>query len=107
MSGVGRLCVLGCLLLSVFTSACRDDPPEKEMQEAQDAINSAVAAGADVYAHDEITAARDALKHAREAIDQRDYRLALNNALDGRERAQNAAKEAADNKATARSDASH
>ncbi len=40
-----------------------------------------------------------------DAVAQRDYRLALNHALDSRERAQNAAKMAADGKAAARVDA--
>jgi hypothetical protein len=107
MSGVGRARVLSCLLLSLVTIACRDDPPDKEIQQAQAAVDTAASAGADDYAHDEITAARDAIKRAREAVDQRDYRLALNNALDGRERAENAAKEAADKKVAARTDADH
>jgi hypothetical protein len=75
------------------------------MQQAQGAIDAARAAGADDYAHDEFSAAEGALKHAREAVEQRDYRLALNNALDSRERAQNATKEAADQKAAARDEA--
>jgi len=80
-------------------------PPDKEMQQAQGAIDASRAAGADQYAHEEFAAAQDALKHAHEAVDERDYRLALNHALDSLERAQNAAREAADHKATARSDA--
>jgi hypothetical protein len=75
------------------------------MQQAQGAIDAARAAGADDYAHDEFMAAEGALKRAREAVEQRDYRLALNNALDSRERAQNAAKEAADQKTAARDEA--
>ena len=75
------------------------------MQQAQGAIDAARAAGADAYAHTEFTAAQDALKQAREAAGQHDYQSALNHALDSRERAQNAAKEAADRKATARGDA--
>ena len=47
------------------------------------------------------------MKRANEAVEQRDYRLALNNALDARERAQNAAKQAADGKAVARTEAEH
>jgi hypothetical protein len=39
-------------------------------------------------------------------VEQRDYRLALNRALDARERAQNAAKEAVTRKAAIRADAS-
>jgi hypothetical protein len=68
------------------------------MQQAQSAIETARGAGAERYATDEFAAAEDALKRASEAVTQRDYRLALNNALDARERAQNASKEAADRK---------
>ncbi len=80
-------------------------PPDKEMQQAQGALDAARAAGADQYAHEEFAAAEDALKHAHEAVDERDYRLALNHALDSLERARNAAREAADQKAVARSNA--
>jgi hypothetical protein len=72
------------------------------MQQAQGAIDAARAGGSDQYASQEFTAAVDALKHAHEAADDRDYRQALNFALDARERAQLALKEAADNKAAAR-----
>jgi hypothetical protein len=90
--------------LAVAAGAC-GEPPDKEIQQAQGAIDAAKAAGADVYARDEFTAAQEALRHANEAVAQRDYRLALNNALDARERAQNAAKEAGDRKAAVRADA--
>lgn len=72
------------------------------MQQAQGAIDAARAAGADKYAVEEFTAAQDALKRANDAVAQRDYRLALSSALDSRERAQNAAKMAADGAAAAR-----
>jgi hypothetical protein len=75
------------------------------MQLAQGAIDAARAAGGEQYAREEFTAAVDALKHAHEAADDRDYRQALNFALDARERAQLSAKEASDNKAAARVDA--
>jgi hypothetical protein len=91
-------------LAALMGAAC-GDPPDKEIQQAQGAIDTARAAGADQYATTEYTAAQDALKRANEAVEQRDYRLALNYALDARERAQNAAKEAADRKTTARSEA--
>jgi hypothetical protein len=104
-SGRFRLCVGVLIAVSFVVAACGDDPPEKEIQQAQGAIDAARAAGADDYAHDELAAAEGALKRAREAVDERDYRLALNNALDSRERAQNAAREAADLKTTARADA--
>jgi hypothetical protein len=91
--------------LAAAALACGGDPPDKEMQQAQGAIDAARAAGADQYAHDEFAAAQEALKHANEAVNDRDYRQALNFALDSRERAQNAAAMAADGKAAARVDA--
>jgi len=72
------------------------------MQQAQGAIDAARAVGAEQYAHEEFVAAEDALKRAHDAAEGRDYRLALNHALDSRERAQTAAREAADRKATLR-----
>jgi len=89
----------------LLISAC-GDPPDKELQQARSAIESARGAGAEVYARDEFSAAESALKGANEAVDQRDYRLALNRALDARERAQNAEKEAVSRKAAARTEAS-
>jgi hypothetical protein len=75
------------------------------MQQAEGAIEAARAVGADQYARDELAAAQDLLKRAGEAVAQRDYRLALNYALDSREQAQNAARLAADAKAIARVEA--
>jgi hypothetical protein len=86
--------VLGALLVS----AC-GDPPNNEMQQAQGAIAAARAAGAEQFAHDELVAAQQSLKNAQQAVEARDYRLALNYALDSGERARNAAKQAADGKA--------
>jgi trimeric autotransporter adhesin len=93
-----------CLALAI-TIGCGGEPPEKEMQQAQGALDAARAAGADKYATDEFAAATLALANAKEAVAQRDYRLALNHALDSRERAQNSAKMAADGKAAARTEA--
>ena len=98
------LCVLGSLLLAMIATAC-GEPPNKELHQAQGAIDAARAAGAETYAPEELKGAVDALAHAQDAVGQRDYRLALNYALDSRERAQAAAKRAADERATARSDA--
>src|SRR5438093_13628225 len=94
-------------LVAALAATADGDPPEKEMQQAQGAIDAARAAGADQYAAEEYAAAQAALKRANEAVEQRDYRLALNHALDARERAQNAAKQAADGKAVARTEAEH
>ncbi len=104
-----RVCAFAgmCLVVAVLAVGCGGEPPEKEIQQAQGALDSAAAAGAAVYATEEFTAAQQALGDAKAAVDQRDYRLALNHALDSRERAQNAAKEAADGKAVARSAAEH
>jgi hypothetical protein len=101
------MCRVRAAALILIVSLCASsgacgDPPEKEMQEAQGAIDAARAAGGDQYAGQEFTAAVDALKHAHEAAGDRDYRQALNFALDARERAQIALKEAADNKAAAK-----
>lgn len=72
------------------------------MDQAQGAIDAAKAAGAEQYASAEYTAATDALKRAHDAVTASDYRLALNHAIDSRERAQNAARQAADSKAQVR-----
>lgn len=100
-----RVAFYSTLLALTFAFAACGEPPDKELHQAQGAIDAARAAGAAIYAPDELKAAVDALAHARDAVGERDYRLALNNALDSRERAQNAAKMAADQKAAARSDA--
>jgi hypothetical protein len=93
------------LLAASFASSSCGDPPDKEIQQAQGAIEAARAAGADRYATQEFSAAQEAMKLALEAVTASDYRLALNHALDSRERAQNSAKLAADGKAAARVEA--
>ncbi len=103
----GRVHLVSILAAAaILTSACGGEPPDKEMQQAQGAIDAARGARADRYAADELAAAEDALKRAHEAASQRDYRLALNNALDSRDRAQNSAKLAAVAIAAARVEAS-
>ena len=93
--------LFACLLLAL---ACTD-PPDKEMHQAQGAIDAARAAGAAEYAADEFQAAEAALKRSTDAVAERDYRQALNYALDASERARAAAKSAAEARAVARSDA--
>jgi hypothetical protein len=104
MSSMRRL-LLSLAIAAAMAGAACGDPPDKEMQQAQGAIDAARAAGADQYAREEFTAAEEALKKSHEAVEQRDYRQALNTALDARERAQAAAKESVNRKATARADA--
>ena len=85
-----------------FSLACAT-PPTREMDQAQGAIDAARAAGADRFATEQYEAAVKALQSAQDAVGQRDYRLALNYALDSRDRAQRAAKEAASQQAVLRS----
>jgi hypothetical protein len=87
-----------------FSVAC-SEPPQKEIDRAQGAIDAARAAGADQYAAEAFTAATSALQQAHEAVQQRDYRLALSRALDANERALEAAKEGANGKVRARGEA--
>lgn len=101
MSSLARV-LAGVCLVSVLVSGCGGDPPAKEIQLAERALETAAAAGAATYASEEFLAAQQAMGNAKTAVDQRDYRLALNHALDSRERAQNAEREAVDGKATAK-----
>ena len=97
-----RLSLLLCGLLAA--GAC-SEPPRVEMDRAQGALDGARAAGGEQYAPQSYTQASTTLQQAHDAVAQRDYRLALSLAVEAHERAQTAAKEAADNKARARGDA--
>jgi hypothetical protein len=101
MLRVGRRLAFVILILS---AACAE-PPNKEINQAQGAIDAARSAGADRFAADEFAAATDALKRSEEAVAAGDYRLALNHAIDSRERAQSAAKMAVEGRADARGQA--
>ena len=92
-------------LVIAFLSAACSEPPNKEMNLAQGAIEAARAAGAERFATAELTAAVDTLKKSNEAAASNDYRQALNHALDSFERAQNAAKVAVEGRANARGEA--
>jgi hypothetical protein len=92
------------LITAILSVSCAE-PPNKEMNQAQGAIDAARAAGADKFAAVEFAAANDALKKSEEAVAAGDYRQALSHALDSRERAQNAAKQAVDGRADARGQA--
>jgi flagellar hook-basal body complex protein FliE len=85
-------------------TGCGGDPPNKEIEQARQAIETARASGAPQYAADDFTAAESALKRSQAAVVARDYRQALNDALDARDRAQTSAKDAADKKTAARTD---
>jgi hypothetical protein len=75
-------------------AACAE-PPTREISQAQGALDTARAAGAEAYARNEFQAADAALKKAHAAVAERDYRQALSFALDAREQARTAAREAA------------
>ncbi len=85
----------------VFLTAC-SEPPQKEIDRAQGAIEAARAAGAEQYATESFTAATTAMQQTHEAVEQRDYRLALSRAVDANERALEAARQAADGKVQVR-----
>ena len=97
-----RLLPFVCAL--ALCAAC-SEPPQKEIDRAQGAIDAARAAGAELYASGEFSAATTSLQQAHDAVTQGDYRLALSRALDASERAQQSARQAADGKARARSEA--
>jgi hypothetical protein len=93
---------LSAALAVMLTAAGCGEPPQKELDQAQAAIEVAVSAGAERFASLGLASARTALIQARDAVNQRDYRLALSHALDSREKAQAAARAAADARATLR-----
>jgi hypothetical protein len=99
-----RVARLLALITAILSANCAE-PPHKEMNQAQGAIDAARAAGAEKFATAEFTAAVDALKRSEQAATDGDYRQALSHAMDSRERAQNAAKMAVDGRADARGQA--
>jgi hypothetical protein len=92
-----RACRRLVLFIVIFSAGCAE-PPSKEMNQAQGAIDAARAAGADRFAATEFAAATDALKRSEDAV-------AAGHAIDSRERAQNAAKLAVEGRADARGQA--
>ncbi len=99
-----RSICLGVLPLFALLAGC-GEPPHKEMNQAQGALDAARAAGAEQFAEAEFAAAVNALAQSEQAVTQNDYRLALNLAIDSRTRAQDAATTAVENRAKARGDA--
>jgi hypothetical protein len=87
-------------LLFVLTGC--SGPPQKAIDQARGAVDAARAAGAERYASAEFTAAASSLQKANDAVGQRDYRQALNYALDSRQRAVEAERQAADGRARAK-----
>ncbi|HEV8394690.1 MAG TPA: DUF4398 domain-containing protein [Vicinamibacterales bacterium] len=95
-----------CALLALCAAAAGcAEPPTREIDQAQAAIEVAVSAGAERFAPADLTAARTALTQARDAVGQRDFKQALAHALDSRERAQTATRAAGDARAVLKRDA--
>ena len=89
------------LVSTVLITACAA-PPNRELGDAEQALKSARAAGAERYAPESYQAAADAYRLANEAVTASDYRLALNRALESREHSKTATREAAEARAQAR-----
>ena len=81
------------LVGATLLAACAE-PPTREISQAQGALDAARAAGAEAYARPQFQAADAALKQAHAAVAERDYRQALSFALEAREQARTAAREA-------------
>lgn len=105
MSRALRTSLRSMLLAPLLLSTSCAEPPNKELNQAQGAIETARAAGADQYAPEELKAATDALERARAAVEQRDFRQAFSLALDAKERAREAARSGAEHMAQRRSEA--
>jgi len=100
-----RWCSISLVIVASWSiAACGDDPPNKEIQQAQQAIDAARTSDAERYATDDFRAAQAALTRAQAAVVARDYRQALNDALDARDRAQTASKNAVDRKAVTKTE---
>jgi hypothetical protein len=102
-----RRLLIGLLLLAA--AGC-SEPPQKEIDQAQSAIDAARAAGADKDSVDKEAAGEYAdavatLQKAHASVDQRDYRQALSYALDARQRAVEATRLVTDARARMRTGA--
>jgi len=96
---------LATFFLAVAAMAGCSGPPDKERQQADAALTAARAADAVTYAPTELHAAQSALDRYDEAVAQHDYRQALSLATEARDTAYDAARKAADEKATLRTQA--
>ena len=93
------------LALPLFFLAACAAPPNKEIGEAQKALQAAKDAGAERYAFESYKAAAESYRVANEAVLNGDYRLALAKALESREHSQIATRDASDENVRAREQA--
>ncbi|MBI4396267.1 MAG: DUF4398 domain-containing protein [Elusimicrobia bacterium] len=70
----------------VFTMACAK-PPTQELTEAENSINTAIQAGAEEYAGDELKAAQDTLADANAKVESKDFKGAKVSALEAKAQA--------------------
>ena len=80
---------MAALVVSIVAVAC-GTPPTKEMDLARQAIGAARSVRAEQYAPTELAAAQTAIDKSTAAVSNRDFKLALNHALDSHERAKTA-----------------
>jgi len=90
------------LIFTLSLSAC-SEPPIKERHQAEGALAAARAGDAAIYAPEPLQAAEAALAKYDEAAGRRDFRLALSFAIEARDKAYEAVKQAGNEKAAARS----
>jgi hypothetical protein len=91
------------LVVGLLAVSCAA-PPNKEIDRARTAISAARDAGAERFAAAEVAAADRELTLANQAVAARDYRLALNHALESVEQAELAAKSATEARTRLRRD---
>jgi hypothetical protein len=92
---------LGLAVLLTAAASC-SNPPTKERDQAQTALAAARAADAAIYAAEDLQAAQAALDKYDQSVGQRDYRQALSDAIEARDRAYEAARQSTTLKASAR-----
>ncbi len=75
------------LFLAWLAAACAVNPPVQEMSNARQAIEAAIASGAEIHAPDELARARALLDQASDALGAGDYPAARRHALEAKEAA--------------------
>jgi len=97
-AGLMRRSLASAGVIALLTLGC-SGPPTTEQHQAEGAIAAAREAGAEIYAPEDLQAAEAALQRYSGDVAQRDYRQALNDAQEARDRAYAAAKTASNEKA--------
>jgi hypothetical protein len=105
MKGKSSIYIVTILFFSmlslVLVSGCAR-PPQQEMDAANATIQSAVGAGAETYAADELKAAQDLIAQMNSQVEKKDYNAAKESAIKAQEKALEAKSAAEANKAKAK-----